>query len=150
MPPDDQIPVKRHRLEHAEIFEISADELDSIERSGASVGTDLQFATFLLPIAITLTTVLLITPIQNSRLWDGFFITLIVGYVLGSYFLIKWGRQRNTFKEVLRKIRDRRVGPLGQEGRELLPRELAELPAQEAGPLQLPMEAAVGEPDHAP
>jgi len=50
---EDQILAKRHRIRHLDLYDVSSDELDQIERVGKSVGSDLQFATFWLPIGIT-------------------------------------------------------------------------------------------------
>jgi hypothetical protein len=126
---DDHITAKRHRVEHVDVYEVFGDELDRIEQEGISVGTDLQFALFWLPIAVTLTTTLSLTNIQNLKIYVGFFIVMVVSYGFGIYFGIRWWRCRGSFKRLLTKIRDRQVGPIGEEGKEV--KNLTELPSAE-------------------
>jgi hypothetical protein len=131
---DDRIPVKRHRLEHAEIYELFGDELDRIEHEATNVGTDLQFATFWLSIAGTCSFALPTIPESNTRIFIVFLIVLILGYALGFYFAVRWWLQRGTLKKLIARIRQRQVGPIGEEGKELKPSDLAELPGTEPGP----------------
>ena len=130
----ENIPAKRHRLAHVDIFEVTGDELDNIEREAANIGTDLQFSLVLLPIAVSFTLTLVLTTIASPRVYSSFFIITLLTYVLGIYFGIRWFRQRGSFKKLLQKIRDRSVGPIGQEGKELNAAELAELPSTEPPP----------------
>jgi len=51
----ENIPAKRHRLAHVDIFEVTGDELDNIEREAANIGTDLQFSLVLLLLAVSFT-----------------------------------------------------------------------------------------------
>lgn len=127
----ENIPAKRHRLPHVEIYEVTGDELDNIEREAATIGTDLQFALVLLSAALSFTATLVLTTIPSQRRFESFLIITVIAYILGLSFGIRWLRQREPFKECLRKIRDRRVGPIGQEGKELNAGDLAELPASE-------------------
>jgi len=127
----EHIPAKRHRLEDVEIYEVTRDELDGIEREAATIGTDLQFSLVLLPIGLSLTATLFLTTISSLRVYVTFLVILIIAYVLGIWFFVRWVRQRGTLKRLLQRIRDRRVGPVGREGRELNPAQLAELPSSE-------------------
>jgi hypothetical protein len=137
----DQIQARRHRLQHVEIYEVAADELDRIEQESTNVGTDLQFATFWFPIGITLTIVLATTPIPSQGFHTGFMVGCFMGYGFGLYFAVRWWKQRSGLKKLVARIRERQVGPLGEEGEELRPSELASLPAQQVGPIQLAVEA---------
>lgn len=125
------IPAKRHRVQHIETYEVTADELDGVEREGQSVGQDLQFATVFIPIGITLTAVLTTTSIPDIRLYTAFLVALCVSYGFGATFLIRWWRQRGRFLRLMAKIREKPIGPLGEEGKELGASALAELPAVE-------------------
>ena len=116
---NEHITVKRHRLEHVDVYEVFGDELDRIEQEAATIGTDLQFALFWLPIAVTLTATLILTNIPNERVHTGFLIFTIMSYGFGVYFVIRWLRQIGSFKRLLSKIRDRQVGPIGEEGKEI-------------------------------
>jgi hypothetical protein len=136
----ERIPVKRHGLEHVEIFDVMGDELDTIEREAANIGTDLQFSLVLLPVALSFTAALFLTTIPSIRVYVSFLVVTIISYVVGSWFFVRWSRQRGTLKRLLQKIRDRRVGPVGEAGKERTPAQLAELPASE------PPLATEGEP----
>ena len=125
----ENIPAKRHRLENVEIFEVTGDELDGIEREASTVGTDLQFALVLIPIGISLTATLFLTKISSERVYETFLTITIASYVFGIFFFIRWWLQRGTFKRLIEKIRSRRLGPVGEQGKELNPSELAELPS---------------------
>jgi hypothetical protein len=127
----ENIPAKRHRLEHVEIFEVTGDELDNIERETANIGTDLQFCLVLLPVAISMTVSLVLTTIASQRIYNSFFIVMAVAYLGGLFFGVRWLSRRGSYKRIFQKIRDRRVGPIGQEGKELNAAELAELPSSE-------------------
>jgi len=126
---NDQITAKRHRVEHVDVYEVFGDELDRIETEATSVGTDLQFALFWLPIAITLTVTLSLTSIQSQKVYVSFFSLTVISYALGIYFAIRWWLCRGVFKRLLAKIRDRQVGPVGEEGKEV--KNLTELPSAE-------------------
>jgi len=126
---NDHITAKRHRLEHVDVYEVSGDELDRIEREAVTVGTDLQFALFWIPIAVTLTTALALTSIQNAKVYNGFFTVTVVSYGFGVYFGVRWWRCRDVFKRLLAKIRDRQVGPVGEQGKEV--QDLTALPSVE-------------------
>lgn len=127
----EQIPIKRHRLEQVETFEVSGDELERIEREASSVGTYLQYALFWLPVGISLTATLSLTTISSNRVYISFFVVMVMSYAFGLFFLVRWYQTRDVFKELIRKIRDRQVGPVGEEGKELKPADLAELPSTE-------------------
>jgi hypothetical protein len=51
----DHLPIIRHRIEDAEVYEVFVDELDRLETECESVGLTLQFATFFAPLASVIT-----------------------------------------------------------------------------------------------
>jgi hypothetical protein len=126
---DDQIPAKRHRLQHLDLYDVSGDELDNLEQVGSNVGTDLQFATLWLPIGISALLTLIAIPIANSRVYEAYLVAAFVGFGFGIYFGVRWWSNRGQFKRCIEKIRQRQVGPVGEEGKELRPSELEILPA---------------------
>jgi hypothetical protein len=130
----ERIPAKRHRLEHVELFEVLGGELDQIEQEAATLGTDLQFALVLLPIALSFTVTLVLTTIPTERKFNAFLIVTILAYIAGLYCAKRWWQHRGGLKKLFQEIRERRVGPVGEEGKELNPAELAELPASEPPP----------------
>ena len=130
----DQIPAKRHRLKHLDLYDVSGDELDNLEQLGTTVGTDLQFCTFWLPIGISATLTLIAVgagtiPITNTHVYETYLVAMFVGYGFGLFFGVRWWLSRGRFKQCIEKIRQRQVGPVGEEGKELKPSELESLPA---------------------
>ena len=127
---DEHILVRRHRAEHAELYDGFGEELDQIEKP-TGVGTDLQFATFWFSTAITSTAALPGIPETSTRYWTVFLLLMIVGYTFGVYFLIRWRIQNKGLTELFLRIRTRPVGPVGEEGKEIRPEILTELPSEE-------------------
>jgi hypothetical protein len=132
----DQIPIRRHRVEHVETYDVFGDELDAIEREAATIGTDLQYALFWLPLGLSFTASLLLTTIKSDRVYSAFFIITVMSYAFAVYFGIRWWQRKGNFQRLLSKIRERQVGPVGDEGKELKPAELEALPSEQAGPLK--------------
>jgi hypothetical protein len=127
----EQIIVERHRFDPLVIFEITAQELDQMERETLSVSEDFSFAVAGLSIAITLASVIFTVKIDSERIYETFFIVMTLGFVVAFYCGIKWFRGRKTFKGAVQKIRSR-VGPLGEEGKEIDVEQLDSLPPAEA------------------
>ncbi|HEY2362106.1 MAG TPA: hypothetical protein VGK36_13380 [Candidatus Angelobacter sp.] len=125
----DQILARRHRIAHIELFEIYAEELDQIERVAGTVGTDLQFTTFWFPIGIAAILTLIVVPIPNLRVFNIYLCVGVISLGFGIYFLIRWLRNRGELKHYLSRIRERQIGPVGEEGKELKPSDLAALPS---------------------
>jgi hypothetical protein len=126
---DDQILAKRHRLQHLDLYDVSGDELDNIEQLGTTVGTDLQFCTFWLPIGISAALTLIAVPIPNIHVYQTYLAAAFAGFGFGIFFGVRWWSTRGQFKKCLDKIRQRQVGPVGEEGKELKPSELESLPS---------------------
>jgi hypothetical protein len=125
----DQIPAKRHRLQHLDLYDVSGDELDHLEQLGSTVGTDLQFCTFWFPIGISATFTLLAVPIPSPHVYSTYLVGAFVGYGFGVFFGVRWWFSRGQFKKCVDKIRERQIGPVGEQGKELKPSELETLPS---------------------
>lgn len=125
------IPIRRHGLAHVETYDVTADELTNIEREGSDVGFDFQVAQFCLTLGASFLGGILISPPPPDRPQTFTFmvVVIVVGFLLGAIFGIKWFRARGAFSATIRRIRERQVGPVGEEGKELRPSELAGLPA---------------------
>jgi hypothetical protein len=129
MSSEDQITTKRHRISHLELFDVSGEELDNLEEIGQSVGTDLQFFTFWIPIGLSATFTLNAITISDIHVYNFYLIAAWVGFGMGIYHGIRWLNNRGRFKKRINKIRERQIGPVGEEGKELKPSELENLPA---------------------
>lgn len=125
--------VESHPYPGLVIYEISRDDLDQIERETLTVNEDLVFASVLAPIAITLSVTIATVDIPAGKLYDIFWLVMIVGYLGALYFGYRWWTCRKQFQSAIRRIRER-SGPLGEEGKELDSEQLAQLPASERNP----------------
>lgn len=123
--------VERHALESLVIYEVGEHELEELERETKSVGEDFSFALAGLSIGISLASVLLTVDIQSNRVFMAFFGLMVLGFVVSLYCGIKWFRGGRRFKRVVQRIKSR-VGPLGEEGKEIEPEQLEILPPAEA------------------
>jgi len=125
--------VERHPYDALTLYEITGDELDRLEAEGLSVGEDFSFGLFGLSVAASFTIALLTTKIEGDRVFYSFLIVTIIGYVMSAFFGIRWLWGRRRHKSTVRRIRGR-VGPLGDETKEVGPRELANLPSDAMPP----------------
>ena len=130
----EHIEVRRHRLPGLDVCDITMDELDYIEHVGSNVGIDFNVGLFSLGVSLSFLASLSNTTIESRRVFDTFVLLAIVGAALAVIFLLKWWRSRDEFSSLIQKIRDRQIGPTGDEGKELKPGDLEKLPPQEAGP----------------
>jgi len=112
------------------------DELDAIERIGSDVGLDFNVALFSLGVALSFLTSLMNTKIESQRVFEVFVIFTVVGFALAVIFSIKWFQNRGAFSRLVQKIRDRQIGPTGDDEKELRPGELERLPSQPSEPNQ--------------
>lgn len=143
----EQIEIRRHRLSGLDICDVTMDELDALARIGSDLGLDFNVALFSLGVSLSFLASLLSTKIESRTVFDTFVIFTVVGGALAVIFGIKWFRMRGEFSVLIRKIKDRQIGPVGQEGKELRLEELENLEPLLAAPVQTKIEAtAVGEP----
>src|ERR1700752_2659700 len=91
----ENIPLRRHPIRHVETYDVTAQELRSIERESLDVGQDLQFASNASSIAVTLFISLLLTEIKSPRLSAAFVAVAIAMTVLAVYFFIRYFRKRS-------------------------------------------------------
>jgi len=143
----DKINVRRHAIPHVETYEITADELSRIETEAIATGQDFQYCSICLTAAISFSVALFATEIKSERTFDVFTILAICGFVFAAYFGQRHMRGKGRTKSVIQGIRERQIGPVGEEGRELRPAQVAQLPPVAAplpeAPLAQAPEAAV-------
>ncbi|MBZ5641398.1 MAG: hypothetical protein LAO19_01440 [Acidobacteriia bacterium] len=146
------IPVRRHSLSHLETYDITADELDRIQTECMGTGQDLQFCLVALTTGITCLASLLLTEIISVKIYNGFLVFTVVGFVFALYYAIQYWRKKGNLVSIVQRIKDRQVGPIGEQGHEVRPAELATLPVTTArGEVAVDAYlAASGESQHAP
>ena len=129
---DDNIPAARYRISRIDTYEVAVSDFDRIEEVASTVGSDLTFATTGLSVAVTLTITLAVSPISNEHLHTEFFIVMCFGYGAALYCGFRWWRQRGELKKLVDRIRKMQVGPLGEQGKEIKPSDLANMPLEAA------------------
>jgi hypothetical protein len=132
---NDRILLKRHGIAHVETYDVTADELDRLESEGGDVGFDFHICSFCLTLATSFLLGLILSPPPDNRpkLFVVLVVIVVVGFLMGAIFAVKWFRSRGAFSKTIRRIRDRQIGPVGEKGNELAPSELGALPSEESG-----------------
>ncbi|HTV46536.1 MAG TPA: hypothetical protein VMF05_14585 [Stellaceae bacterium] len=110
----DRIPVRRHPIAELDVFEVSGEELDQLERAGLQGAESFGFLIFGCSVGISLTITLATVEIHSDRLFESFLITTIIAYVVGVFFGIRWFLERKSSKTVAQRIRSR-IGPIGDD-----------------------------------
>ena len=96
--------VRRGRVESVDLYEIKDSELDLLER-GSPADLQLNFAIFLLSLAISAICTLATATFTNTTVHTVFIVVTVVGILLGVYLLIAWWRNRASLKKVADQIR---------------------------------------------
>lgn len=105
-PQQDQVRVQRGKYDSLNLYEVTEDELTILEK-GSPTSDYLNFAIALLSIAASFLITLLTVKIESNRIFCFFTISCIVGFTLGLFLLKLWFRNRNDFKNVIKKIKGR-------------------------------------------
>jgi hypothetical protein len=111
----EHIPIRRHRLSGLDICDVTMDELDALERIGSNVGLDFNVSLFSLGVSLSFLTALFSTKIDSRQTFDVFIVFTIMGAALAIIFGIKWFFNRGEFSRLIEKIRNRQVGPIGDD-----------------------------------
>jgi len=98
--------IHRARFDKLTIYEVSESELDTLER-GSPSSIYLNFAVFLLSVAISFTINLLTTTVVPTRTFTIFVVIAVVGYVIGLGLIILWLVNRQSVSKVTETIRKR-------------------------------------------
>ena len=110
----DRIPVRRHRIAELDVYEVSSEDLEQLERAGLRGAEAFGFLVFGLSVGISLTVTLVTVDISSNRVFESFLITTIIAYVVGVFFGIRWFLERRSAKTVSQRIRSR-IGPIGDD-----------------------------------
>ena len=86
--------------------EIKDSELDGLEK-GSPADLQLNFAIFLLSVAVSFVISLLTTDITNATVKTVFILVSIVGILFGAYLMLQWWLNRTSLKALCQKIRER-------------------------------------------
>jgi len=125
---NDHIPIERHRLRTVHTYDVTAQELNAIERESLDVGQDFQYALFFAGICVTLLISIGLTQIPSPTRHADFVAVAFASGVLAIYFGGRYRRKRKGTRTTIQEIKARQVGPVGDESHELRPAELVKLP----------------------
>jgi hypothetical protein len=99
--------IVRASLEQLTIYEISDNELDSIERGGPE-SLMLNFAILFISTAISFTVTLTTTSIQSMYVYTTFVVVTVISYVAGIVLGGLWLRSYRSKNNLITTIRERR------------------------------------------
>jgi hypothetical protein len=98
--------IVRGRVDSLSIYEITEDELRTLEQ-GSPSSTYFNFAIALLSTALSFITVLTTTSIPSGKLFTVFVVITVVGFALGSFLLILWCRTKSSVRVIVDRIKQR-------------------------------------------
>ena len=98
--------IRRGRVESVDLYEIKDSELDILEK-GSPTALQLNFAIFLLSIAFAAVCTVLTATFENKIIETIFVVVSVAGFMIGSYLLIAWWRNRTSLKLICMRIRER-------------------------------------------
>ena len=98
--------INRARFDSLNLYEVSEEELNIIER-GSPSSIYLNYSVFLLTMAISFLISLLTTKIDSIYTFSIFVICCIVGFLIGIFFGIMWYRNRSESTDICKKIKSR-------------------------------------------
>ena len=106
---EENIPVKHGRHGEVVIYDVREDELKSLERGGEAT-PQLNFGIFLLSMGFTSLITLCTTTVKWDIMSTFFMVTMVVGILLGGYFIVAWKNSKRSVFELVKEIRDRLNG----------------------------------------
>ena len=102
--------VRTYRIPTIEIYEVTDEQLELIEKSCSGIGQDLTFAVSSLSILVSFLIALSSgNPTETARI--SYMIIAAVAGVVCLYTGSRWLRARRTTPPIIKKIRSRRMNP---------------------------------------
>jgi hypothetical protein len=116
---NEQVQLRVHGLGPMDAYHVTEEELVLIEKDENDLGLDFQFAQFGITVALSFLASFLITPIPFGKAYVVYIVVICVGFVFGITNGIRWYRNKGRFSGTIIKIRERRVGPTGNQDKEV-------------------------------
>jgi hypothetical protein len=98
--------IRRGRVDSVDLYEVKENELEMLE-NGEPTGIHLNFAIFLLSIAISCIIGLCTATFDSSLVENAFLFISIIGVIGGIFLGILWWRGRKSIKTIISKIKNR-------------------------------------------
>jgi NADH:ubiquinone oxidoreductase subunit K len=100
------IRIVRGRVDSVSVYEITENELSILE-NGTPSSIYLNFAVFLLSVAVSFLVALLTTNIESNRVFTIFVVVTAVGAISGLLLLFVWYRSHRSLSDIVSKIKSR-------------------------------------------
>jgi hypothetical protein len=124
--PHHPISVRRHPITAIEVYDVTSEELDELERSGLRGTEDFGFSIFGFSSGITLAATVLSVDIKPDRLNQIFWSAMLLAFAIGVYCGIRWIISRKSVRTIAQRIRAR-VEPLGDQESGVEPAESSQV-----------------------
>ena len=102
----DSVSVRRGKFDSLSLYEVTESELQDLERGGPA-SLLLNFAIFLLSVAISFSVSLFSTKIDSLKTFCVFVIVTVLGYISGVILMLVWNQSRLSTKSIVTRIKDR-------------------------------------------
>jgi uncharacterized membrane protein YciS (DUF1049 family) len=102
----DEVRVRRGRVESVDLYEIKDSELDELER-GSPANLQFNIAVALLSIAFSFLACIATSTFDKPIYQTLYVVVMVVGFIVGGVLLLFWLRNRRSVSDLCRKIRGR-------------------------------------------
>lgn len=101
--------IKRGRFDSLNLYEITDDELRSLEE-GSPSSLHLNFAIALLSTAASFVATLATAEVKSELAMFVFVAIIVVGFAMGGFLMLHWWRTRRSISEIVARIKRRLDG----------------------------------------
>lgn len=131
---------KQHGIAHLETYEVTEQELNAIQRGYSARVNDLTFFSIAVSVFLSFLSVWLTLPAppQDAPLMaltrvEQYYVTAVLASAgMSIYLFFRWKASSSADDDLFRAIRERAIGPVGEEGKEIKPSDLASMTPQTA------------------
>lgn len=102
----ESVKIRRGKVDSLSLYEVTESELQDLE-SGGPASLFLNFAIFLLSLAVSFFIALLSTDIQSTKTFIVFVLIALVGFIGGAILLLIWNKSRQSTTQIVQKIKGR-------------------------------------------
>ena len=103
-----EVVVKTHKVDQIDIYEVTENELFQLE-NGTNSDLYLEFSISLLSIFVSTLASLLTATFENKVVLTAFICVAVLTFIIGSFLLFLWYRNRQQKKTIIEKIKGRKL-----------------------------------------
>jgi len=108
------ISIQRHPITALEVYDVTREELDALEKASLRGAEDFGFSIFGFSSGITLAATIFSVDIKPDRLNQIYWSAMFVAFAIGIYCAFRWIINRRSSTTIAQRIRSR-VAPLGDQ-----------------------------------